>query len=98
MCTRLPSCINKRKSMSTNFGVTLQISLAPTDLPHATHILPHQLRQWAGQVDEILLIVDLHQSCGRFSEGWKERLPGLRLLINACCAKYPNAHSLDVDY
>lgn len=78
--------------------ISLQINLAPTDLPHARHILPHQLKQWAGQVDEILLVVDLHQSRGRFSEGWQERLPGLRLLIDEYCAKYPQAHSLDVDY
>src|SRR5260370_20260193 len=78
--------------------VTLQINLAPTDLPHARYILPHQLRQWAGQVDEVLLVVDLHQSQGRFSEGGTERLPGLRQLIETCCAHYPHAHTLDVDY
>lgn len=78
--------------------VTLQINLAPTDLPHARYILPHQLRQWAGQVDEVLLVVDLHQSRGRFAEGWKERLPGLRLLIDECCTQYAHAHARDVDY
>ena len=84
--------------MNTTTGVTLQINLAPTDLPHARYILPHQLRQWAEQVDEVLLIVDLHQSKGRFSEGWQERLPGMRLLIDEYCAKYPNVRSLEVDY
>jgi hypothetical protein len=78
--------------------VTLQISLAPTDLPTAIHTVPHQLRQWADQVDEILLTVDLHRSRGRFAEGWEERLPGLRRLIDDCCARYPHARSLDVDY
>ncbi len=43
-------------------GVTLQISVAPGDLPHAREILPHQLRQWAGQVDEVLFVLDLGQS------------------------------------
>ena len=84
--------------MNAHSGVTLQINLAPTDLPHAKYILPHQLRQWAGQVDEVLLIVDLHRSHGRYAEGWKERLPGLRLLIDGCCAKYSHAHFQDVDY
>jgi len=84
--------------MNGNCCVTLQITLAPTDLPHAKHIVPHQLRQWAGQVDDILFIVDLHRSRGRYSEGWKERLPGLRLLIEECCAKYAHAHAQDVDY
>ncbi|BAY09534.1 hypothetical protein [Calothrix sp. NIES-2098] len=78
--------------------VTLQINLAPTDLPHAVHILPHQLRQWARQVDEVLLVLDTHQSRGRFAEGWEERLPKMRDLINRCCAAYPNTHFQEVDY
>jgi hypothetical protein len=84
--------------MSEKMPVTLQINLAPTDLPHATHILPHQLRQWGGQVDEILFNVDLHRSRGKFGEGWQARLPGLRRLIHECCARYPHARSVDVDY
>ena len=84
--------------MSESVPTTLQISLAPTDLPHATHILPHQLRQWAGQVDEVLFSVDLHRSRGKFGEGWQARLPGLRQLIDQCCAIYPHARSIDVDY
>jgi hypothetical protein len=58
-------------------ATTLQINLAPTDLPHLIHILPHQIRQFGAQVDEILLTLDLHQSCGRFGTAWKERLPGV---------------------
>lgn len=50
--------------------ITLQISLAPSDHRLATHILPHQVRTWRGQVDEILLTVDLHRSGGRFSDNW----------------------------
>src|SRR5215475_13342942 len=84
--------------MNTSTGVTLQINLAPTDLLHAKYILPHQLRQWANQVNEILFIVDLHRSRGRYSEAWKERLPGLRRLIDEYCAKYDKARTLDVNY
>ena len=40
-------------------SVTLQVNVAPVDLPHATEILPHQLRQWGGQVQEILFTFDL---------------------------------------
>jgi len=65
-------------------GVTLQISLAPTDFPHARYVLPHQLRQWAGQVDDVLLVVDVYRSRGRFGDGWHERLPRLRRLIAKC--------------
>ena len=78
--------------------VTLQINLAPTDLPTAVHTVPHQLRQWGRQVDEVLFVVDLHRSRGKFAEGWEERLPGLRRLIEDCCAGHPHARSVDVDY
>jgi hypothetical protein len=84
--------------MSARRGVTLQINLAPTDLPHARHILPHQLSQWAGQVDEVLLTFDLHRSGGRFSEAWEERLPGMRDLLERCCVQYPTARLSEVDY
>jgi hypothetical protein len=52
-------------------ATTLQINLTPTDLLHLIHILPHQLRQFGGQVDEMLLTVDLHQSRGRFGTDGK---------------------------
>jgi len=84
--------------MKSKSGVTLQINLAPSDWLHARYILPHQLRQFAQQVDEILLTLDLHRSYGRFSEGWQERLPKIKLLINECCDKYPHAHLKEVDY
>jgi hypothetical protein len=78
--------------------VSLQINLAPTDLPHATHTVPHQLRQWGRQVDEVLFVVDLHRSRGKFADGWDERLPGLRRLIADCCVRHPNVRSVDVEY
>lgn len=79
-------------------NVTLQINLAPSDYFHARYILPHQLRQFAGQVDEVLLTLDLHRSSGRFSEGWEERLPKIKALIEECCQQYSNVRSLVVDY
>ncbi len=84
--------------MKTDSGVTLQINLAPSDWPHARYILPHQLRQWANQVDEVLLTLDLHRSHGRFSEGWEERLPKIQHLIHECCAEYPHARLQEVNY
>src|SRR5215218_365514 len=78
--------------------VTLQVSLAPTDFPHAQHLLPHQLRQLAGSVDEVLLVVDLHRSPGRFSEAWEERRPRLQALLEAVCRQYPHARVAEVDY
>jgi hypothetical protein len=52
--------------------VTLQVSLAPSDFGHAQFLLPHQVRIWKQQVDEILLTVDFHRSAGRFSAKWAE--------------------------
>lgn len=84
--------------MSSKSGVTLQISLAPTDLPTAKHTVPHQLRVWADQVDEILLVLDKHRSHGRYSTDWQERLPGMLALLEECCAAYPHARAVEVDY
>jgi hypothetical protein len=58
--------------MSSNRKVSLQINLAPGDYLHVRHILPHQLKKLAGQVDEILLVVDSRPSKGRFAAGWHE--------------------------
>lgn len=56
----------------TSPSVTLQINLAPGDWRHASLLLPHQMRAWQGQVTEVLLIIDLHRSSGRFAAGWEE--------------------------
>lgn len=78
--------------------VTLQINLAPPDAPHARHILPHQLRQLAGQVDEILLLLDLDRSRGRFGESWDEGLPQIRQLMTSMRDTYGHVRGLTVDY
>ncbi|TME61183.1 MAG: hypothetical protein E6I51_09460 [Chloroflexi bacterium] len=78
--------------------VTMQISLAPTDLPTARHTVPHQLRVWADQVDEILFVLDLHRSPGRYGDAWQERLPGIRALIDDACRRYGHARGVEVDY
>src|SRR5438309_3373388 len=82
----------------TRGKVTLQIALAPTDLPTATHTVPHQLRTWAGQVDEILFVLDLHRSPGKYGDAWRQRLPGIRELIADACAHHPHARAVEVDY
>jgi hypothetical protein len=80
--------------------VTLQINVAPTDLPHAISILPHQLRQWGGQTQEILFTLDLHRTThgGRFGEAWKERRAPMEELLQALCRLHPSAHVCTVDY
>jgi hypothetical protein len=86
--------------MSKTSSVTLQINVAPTDLPHAANILPHQLRQWSGQVQEILFTLDLHRTPrgGRFAEGWEERREPMLQLLGDLCGEYPRAHVVPVDY
>jgi hypothetical protein len=86
--------------MSPAMPVTLQINVAPTDLPHAVHTLPHQLRQFSGQVQEILFTYDLHRTerGGRFGEGWEERLQPMGELLERLCAEHPAARVEQVDY
>lgn len=80
--------------------MTLQISLSPGDLLHVGAVLPHQLRTWAGQVDEVLLTVDTLPPRGatRFGKGWKEQGPALARLLEAQSRDYPNASVDEVDY
>ena len=80
--------------------VTLQVNVAPTDFPHARHTLPHQLRQWGGQVQEVLFTFDLHRTAkgGRFGEGFEERLEPMRRLLEELCAAHPQARVEEVDY
>jgi hypothetical protein len=56
----------------TSPAVTLQINLSPGDWRHASLLLPHQMRAWRAQVSEVLLVIDLHRSSGRFAAGWEE--------------------------
>lgn len=74
--------------------VTLQISLAPSDYRLAREILPHQIRTWRAQVDEILLIIDLHRSAGRFSDNWEEGRDNILDLANSV----HGARIIEVDY
>lgn len=81
-------------------AVTLQINVAPTDFPHARYTLEHQLGVWAGQVDEVLFVYDLHRTerGGRFGEGWEERRGPMERLLEELCAGRPNARVAEVDY
>lgn len=73
---------------------TLQINLAPSDYRLAPHLLPHQLKAWQKQVDEILIVVDLHKSSGRFSEDWEHGRDSLLRFLGA----FPGIRIEIVDY
>jgi hypothetical protein len=79
-------------------GVTLQINLAPPDVQHAAHVLPHQLRVWGAQVDEILLTLDaLRPSAGRFSDRWDELAPVMNELLQRVAHEHRHARIDVVD-
>lgn len=78
--------------------VTLEITLAPPDLRHAEHILPHQLRMWAGQVREILCVVDLRPVPGLPDPMWRKGGLELLDLVAGCCSPHSHARHMTVDY
>ena len=82
---------------SVREGVTLQINLAPSDLLHAVHTLPHQLRQWGSQVDEVVFSVESHRSEGRYGKEW-ERRERLADMLQTVCKREPAARVSQVDY
>jgi hypothetical protein len=74
--------------------VTLQINLAPRDFRFAQYLLPHQFRQWGGQVAEILLVIESHRSRGHFGEDWEEGMQRILTLAHSIA----NARVISVDY
>lgn len=84
--------------MSDRPPVTLNVTIAPVDLPHALHVLPHQMRVWGGQVDDVQFVLDLHKSKGRYGEAADERRPGTERLLAELCAAHPDAQVRVVDY
>jgi hypothetical protein len=92
----MDGAVNTRESSAP--PVTLEITLAPPDLRHAEHVLPHQLRTWAAQVREILCVVDLCPVPGRPDRSWEPDGRRLVELVDACCAVHPHAHRRIVDY
>jgi hypothetical protein len=70
--------------------VSLQINLAPVDYPYARVILPHQLQVLAEQCSEVVLVIDLHRSRGRFGGwNWDSNRDSLASLIQTLKHTYP---------
>jgi hypothetical protein len=78
--------------------VTLEITLAPPDLRHAVHILPHQLGVWGRQVREILCVIDLRPVPGRPDRLWEQRGRELLDVVDTCCSRFSHARRATVDY
>ena len=52
---------------SLHAPISMQITLTPSDLVEARVLLPHQIRVWGNQVDDILVLVDLPPGIRRLS-------------------------------
>ena len=81
-------------------GVTLQISLAPSDARHAGVMLPHQIRQWGVHADEVLLAIDLRPVRGRgqFGTDWLTRRDSLLDVVADLQAEHPAVRVIEIDY
>lgn len=73
--------------------VTLQISLCPLDLAHAALIVPHQLKIWAPQCAETLLVWDLdpgpRYQDSAFRQKWDAGLTAIQGFCQALLAEWP---------
>ncbi len=78
--------------------VTLQVGLTPGDLEEATHLLPHQLRQWAGQVDEVLCTIDCPPPSMSASGMVPEPPTNLCQFIETLIPAFPNLRWAQVNY
>lgn len=82
--------------------VSLQISLAPVDYRKALILLPHQLDTFAPYCSELLVVVDCHQSRGRFGGDhyeWLENKNRLFTFLEGLQEKYTTQlRIVTVDY
>jgi hypothetical protein len=83
---------------SAKADVTLQVNVAPIDLPHADATLRHHLRRWGFQVAQVIYTLDLSKSPGPRGADFEERRPAMELLIDELAATSPAARAVSVDY
>jgi hypothetical protein len=76
-------------------GVTLKISLSPRDHQYIKHLLPHQLSVWYNQVNEVLIVFDLH---GYNTVGYQDIIKDIELFVNTLKHDYPVINLVQVDY
>jgi hypothetical protein len=80
-------------------NVTLQVSLAPPDLAHIVHILPHQIRTFGEQVTEVLLVLDRRRSrVARFNAGWEAATPRMLSFLDEIERHHSSVRVVTVDY
>jgi hypothetical protein len=74
---------------------SLKISISPRDYRFIKQVLPHQLSVWHQQVNEILIIFDLH---GYDSEEYQVIISDIALFIESLMRPYSHIRLLRVDY
>jgi hypothetical protein len=87
------------KGNTVDRQVTLQVNVAPGDLPHAGHTLAHHLRRWESQVAGVIYTLDLRQSAGPRGAHFNEYRPGMMELLGTLVGAAPERRRLlEVDY
>jgi hypothetical protein len=78
----------------------LQISIHPLDIRHIAFTLEHQLRQWQGQVERVLLTIDTRRSlAGRYrGHQYEESLPRLMDYLDQVQSRHTDLQVEEVDY
>jgi hypothetical protein len=82
------------------FRSALQINIHPLDVHHVTFTLEHQLRQWSGQVERVLLTIDTRRSWAGRYRGYQydESLRSLVGHIDRLRSRYADLQMAVVDY
>lgn len=79
----------------SNEKVSLKISLSPRDYRFVKYLLPHQLKMWYDQVDEVLLVYDSH---GYDDEVHRRETEKINLFINNIIDTHSKVRVINVDY
>ena len=75
--------------------VSLQISISPGDSRLLIYLLPHQLKVWHEQVDEVLIVFDCH---GYDKASYKKQISEITEFICKLEKAYPKLCLVTVDY
>ncbi|PHP65122.1 capsular biosynthesis protein [Zhengella mangrovi] len=102
--TRLEPRATVARPRDLRLPVTMQINTYPLDLPHFPVSLAHQLRTFAGQVDRVIVSVDVRPpQSGRYKgdtkgERFVRSLEAMRALYPVFEMQHNNLSFVEVDY
>jgi hypothetical protein len=81
--------------LKTENEISLKISISPRDFRFIELLLPHQLKTWHGQVNEVLIVFDLH---GYNDAGYQELIVRINEFIGELIVTYTKIRLITVDY